>query len=287
MILIDLNQAIIAGLMMQVKSDKKSAINEDLVRHMAINIIRTHVKNFKKDYGEVVICCDNRNYWRKQYFPYYKAGRKKSREKSTLDWHLIFDILNKIKEEIKVYFPYKVIDVESAEADDIIGTLAPRYVASEDVMIVSSDGDFIQLQMYNQNSKYSIKQYSPILKKMLKSDNPHRELKEKIICGDKGDGIPNILSSSDCFVLGKRQTSIYQEKLEKMLDEDVNLWTDEHAKIGYSRNKTLIDLREIPSDIKNKIIEAYDTVVVAPRSNILNYFIEKRLKNLIETLGDF
>ncbi len=287
MILIDLNQAIIAGLMMQVKSDKKSAINEDLVRHMAINIIRTHVKNFKNDYGEVVICCDNRNYWRKQYFPYYKAGRKKSREKSTLDWHLIFDILNKIKEELKVYFPYKVIDVESAEADDIIGTLAPLYVASEDVMIVSSDGDFIQLQMYNQNSKYSIKQYSPNLKKMLKSDNPHRELKEKIICGDKGDGIPNILSSSDCFVLGKRQTSIYQEKLNKMLDEDVNLWTDEHAKIGYSRNKTLIDLREIPADIKNKIIEAYNTVVVAPRSNILNYFIEKRLKNLIESLGDF
>lgn len=287
MILIDLNQAIIAGLMMQVKMDKKSTINEDLVRHIAINIIRSHVKQFKKDYGQVVICCDNRNYWRKQYFPYYKAGRKKSRESSSLDWHLIFDILNKIKEELKVYFPYKVIDVETAEADDIIGTLAPLYVASEDVMIVSSDGDFIQLQMYNQNSKYSIKQYSPILKKMLKSDNPHRDLKEKIICGDRGDGIPNIFSSSDCFVLGKRQSPIYQEKLDKMLDEDVSLWTDEHAKIGYSRNKTLIDLREIPSDIKNKIIEAYDTVVVAPRSNILNYFIEKKLKNLIESLGDF
>lgn len=287
MILIDLNQAIIAGLMMQVKMDKKSTINEDLVRHIAINIIRSHVKQFKKDYGQVVICCDNRKYWRKQYFPYYKAGRKKSRESSPLDWHLIFDILNKIKEELKVYFPYKVIDVESAEADDIIGTLAPLYVASEDVMIISSDGDFIQLQMYNQNSKYSIKQYSPILKKMLKSDNPHRDLKEKIICGDRGDGIPNIFSSSDCFVLGKRQSPIYQEKLDKMLDEDVSLWTDEHAKIGYSRNKTLIDLREIPSDIKNKIIEAYDTVVVAPRSNILNYFIEKKLKNLIESLGDF
>lgn len=287
MILIDLNQAIIAGLMMQVKMDKKSTINEDLVRHIAINIIRSHVKQFKKDYGQVVICCDNRNYWRKQYFPYYKAGRKKSRESSSLDWHLIFDILNKIKEELKVYFPYKVIDVETAEADDIIGTLAPLYVASEDVMIVSSDGDFIQLQMYNQNSKYSIKQYSPILKKMLKSDNPHRDLKEKIICGDRGDGIPNIFSSSDCFVLGKRQSPIYQEKLDKMLDEDVSLWTDEHAKIGYSRNKTLIDLREIPSDVKNKIIEAYDTVVVAPRSNILNYFIEKKLKNLIESLGDF
>lgn len=287
MILIDLNQAIIAGLMMQVKMDKKSTINEDLVRHVAINIIRSHVKQFKKDYGQVVICCDNRNYWRKQYFPYYKAGRKKSRESSSLDWHLIFDILNKIKEELKVYFPYKVIDVETAEADDIIGTLAPLYVASEDVMIVSSDGDFIQLQMYNQNSKYSIKQYSPILKKMLKSDNPHRDLKEKIICGDRGDGIPNIFSSSDCFVLGKRQSPIYQEKLDKMLDEDVSLWTDEHAKIGYSRNKTLIDLREIPTDIKNKIIEAYDTVAVAPRSNILNYFIEKKLKNLIESLGDF
>lgn len=287
MILIDLNQAIIAGLMMQIKADKKSTINEDLVRHMAINIIRTHVKNFKKDYGNVVLCCDNRNYWRKQYFPYYKAGRKKTREASALDWRLIFEIMNKIKEELKEYFPYKVLDVENAEADDIIGTLAPLYVASEDIMIVSSDGDFLQLQMYNGISKYSIKQYSPLLKKNLKCDDPHRNLKEKIIGGDKGDGIPNILSPSDCFVLGKRQTSIYQDKLDKMINEDVSLWTDEHAKIGFSRNKTLIDLREIPSDIKKSIIEQYDNYVVAPRSKILNYFIEKRLKNLIESLGDF
>jgi len=167
MILVDLNQVLLSGLMAQIASQKGVKLEEGLIRHMILNIIRTHLKNFRKEYGEVVLCADNRKYWRKEFFPFYKAGRKKTREKSDLDWHMIFDMLSKFKQELRDNFPYKVIDVEGAEADDIIGTLVPRHIMHENILIISSDGDFLQLQMYNGRSDYTVKQYNPAQKKFL------------------------------------------------------------------------------------------------------------------------
>ena len=280
MILIDLNQVLLAGLMAQI-ANQKGKLDEHLIRHMVLNIIRNHVKNFKSEYGEVVLCCDNRKYWRKEYFPFYKAGRKKTRDKSDLDWHMIFEILAKLKMELRENFPYKVIDVEGAEADDIIGTLVPRQSTNEKVLILSSDGDFLQLQKYR-----NVKQYNPSQKKYVKSDNPILELKEKIIRGDKGDGIPNIFSPSDCFVRDLRQKPITQKTLEKYLNEDVEKYS-ETDKVNFHRNKTLIDLSEIPPEIKQKIINSYDETVPAKRNKLLNYFIEHKLKNLMEVIEEF
>jgi 5'-3' exonuclease len=283
MILIDLNQVLLGGLMAQINAQKGIKIEEDLVRHMILNTLRYNIKQFKNEYGEVVLCCDNRKYWRKEYFPFYKAGRKKAREKSDLDWHLIFDMLAKFKQELREHFPYKVVDVEGAEADDIIGTLVPLYAPHQKILILSSDGDFLQLQRYGSN----VKQYNPSMKKYVKSENPAVELKEKIIRGDKGDGIPNIFSPSDCFVRDLRQKAITKNVIEKYLNEDVDKWESEEARIGFSRNQTLIDLTNIPSELKDKIINTYDTVPVASRSGLLNYFIEKKLKNLMDVIEEF
>jgi hypothetical protein len=285
MILIDLNQVLLSGIMAQIASQKNVKLEENLIRHLVLNVIRTHTKTFK-EYGEVVLCCDNRKYWRKEIFPFYKAGRKKSREKSDLDWHLIFDILAKLKQELKDNFPYKVIDVEGAEADDIIGTLVPRHIMHENIVIVSSDGDFLQLQMYNGRSEFKVKQYNPAQKKYLISPDPMMDLKEKIIKGDKGDGIPNILSPADCFVRDVRQTPITKGKLEKFLAEQSDDY-DSISKTGYTRNQLLIDLRNIPGDIKEKIINTYEETKPAPRNRLLNYFIENRLKNLMDVIGEF
>lgn len=288
MILIDLNQVLLSGLMAQIASQKNLKLEESLVRHLVLNILRSHIKQFKKEYGEVVLCCDNRKYWRKDFFPFYKAGRKKAREKSDLNWQLIFDILGNLKQELKEYFPYKVIDVTGAEADDIIGTLAPMKVGEENVLILSSDGDFLQLQMYNSKTlKHSIKQYNPTQKKFIVSKNPLVELKEKIISGDKGDGIPNVLSPSDCFVRELRQKPITKNRLEQLLNEDSGKWEDETARIGFSRNQTLIDLRNIPDEIRNSIIDTYNTTKPAPRMKLMNYFMEKKLKNLMEVIEEF
>jgi hypothetical protein len=282
MILVDLNQVLLSGLMAQISSQKGVKLDEGLVRHMILNILRMHIRNFRKDYGDVILCCDNRKYWRKEFFPFYKAGRKKTREKSDLDWHLIFDMLAKFKLELKENFPYRVIDVEGAEADDIIGTLVPIYAPHEKILILSSDGDFLQLQTYGSN----VKQYNPAQKKFVKSENPKEELKEKIIRGDKGDGIPNMFSPSDCFVRDLRQKPITKGVLDKYLKEDVKNYNEtDHA--NYVRNATLIDLSLIPTDIKEKIINTYNEVKPASRQKLLNYFIEKKLKNLMDVIEEF
>jgi len=282
MILVDLNQVLLSGLMAQINNSKGVKLEEDLIRHMILNIIRTHLKNFRDEYGEVVLCCDNRKYWRKEWFPHYKAGRKKARDKSDLDWHLIFDMLAKFKQELKEYFPYKCIDVEGAEADDIIGTLVPRHSAHEKILILSSDGDFLQLQQYK-----NVKQYNPSLKKYVVSENPIDDLKEKIIRGDKGDGIPNVLSPADCFVNELRQKPITKSILEKLMKTPLDQWEDAETLVGWSRNKMLIDLTMIPDEIKAKIINTYDDIKPPSRGKMFNYFVENKLTNLMEVIEEF
>lgn len=283
MILIDLNQVLLAGLMVQIAGQKNAVIEEGLVRHLALNIIRGHVKQFRQEYGEVVLCCDNRKYWRKDFFPFYKAHRKKNREKSSLDWNMIFNILGNLREDLKKYFPYKVIDVEGAEADDIIGTLAPLYATEKTpVLIISSDGDFLQLQMYK-----GVKQYNPTQKKFVISQKPSDELKQKIITGDAGDGIPNILSPGDTFVRGIRQKVMTEGRMTTFMSSEYDEYEEETARIGFSRNQTLIDLRMIPADIKNAIIDTYNNTKPAPRMRLMTYFMEKKLKNLMDVIEEF
>jgi hypothetical protein len=286
MILVDLNQVLLAGLMVQISGQKNVKLEEDLIRHLALNILRGHIRQFRQEYGEVVLCCDNKKYWRKEFFPFYKASRKKNRDKSDLDWHLIFDILGRLKQELKDNFPYRVIDVDGAEADDIIGTLTPIYSQTEKVLILSSDGDFLQLQQYNGRSQYTVKQYNPAQKKFLISEDPIKELKMKVINGDSGDGIPNILSSSDTFVTGQRQKRMTEQKMSKYLNEEYINY-DTIANTNFCRNQTLIDLRNIPGDIKTKIINTYDETKPAGKGKILDYFIANKLKNLMEVIEEF
>ena len=184
MIIFDYNQVAISNLMEQI-GNSKTAVEEGLVRHMILNTIRTYVKKFKANYGpEVVIACDNKNYWRREIFPYYKASRKKAREASGHDWSTIFDCLNKIRDELREYSPYKVVTIETCEADDIIATLVQKYSATQKIMILSSDKDFAQLQRYP-----NVEQYSPILKKFINEPLPMAQLKQMVIRGDKGDEI--------------------------------------------------------------------------------------------------
>jgi len=283
MILIDINQVVLSGLMAQIDQKKQFDMPEDMFRHIVLNIIRSHVKKFKNKYGEVIICCDNRKYWRKEVFEFYKASRKKSREKSKLDWHYIFDMLTKFKDEIKQNMPYKVIDVEGAEADDIIATLAESSNPNkEKVLVLSSDNDFLQLQMFK-----NVTQYNPATKKFLVSESPIQDLKLKVIQGDKGDGIPNVLSPGDTFVSGGRQKALTEANLALLLNTPHEDWSDDVAKKGFERNRQLIDFRYIPKELKEKIINEYKTVKPQSRQKMFSYFIDKRLTNLMDVIEEF
>ena len=282
MIIFDYNQVAISSLMEQIGSSKKP-VEEDLVRHMILNVIRTYVKKFKATHGpEVVIACDNRNYWRRDIFPQYKASRKKNRDASGHDWGSIFDCLNKIKEELKEFSPYKVVDVESAEADDIIAVLAMRQSAHEKVMILSSDKDFAQLQKLS-----NVEQFSPILKKFIKEPLPAVQLKQMIIRGDKGDGIPNILTKDDVFVEGGRQKPITEAKIINWLNQDPSEFCNDEMLRNFKRNEMLIDLTQIPETLKQSIIDTYENAKGHTRQEFMNYMIANRLKNLIEVIDEF
>lgn len=282
-ILVDLNQVLISNLMAQIGSNPKIDLDENLIRHMVLNSLRSYARQFKSKYGDIIIACDSKKYWRRDIFPFYKAHRKKDREKSSFDWHLIFETLNKIRDELKLYFPYRVLEVEGAEADDIIAVLAARMSPSEDILILSSDKDFVQLQKYP-----NVSQYSPILKRFVKTDDPHQYIKEHIIRGDKGDGIPNFLSPDNTFVLGERQKVISKKKLVEWINSDpLEFCVTDNMLRGYKRNQMLVDLEQIPEAIKTDIIRSYEDTKPGTRQNMLNYFIQNRMRNLIEVIDEF
>ena len=283
MIIVDLNQTMISNFMAQIGNHTNIPIEEDLLRHMVLNSIRSYNAKFKAEYGEMIIACDDKNYWRRQVFPYYKANRKKDREKSEIDWNAVFVILNKIREELKEYFPYRVIQVDTAEADDVIGTLVEEFGnTSEKILIVSGDKDFKQLQSY-----MNVKQYDPVRKRWLEERNPDRYLREHIMRGDRGDGVPNFLSKDDTFVVNARQKPLRDDKLSVWLDQEPEVFCDETMLRNYKRNQQLVDLSLIPDYIKTQIIEQYTAQEGKGRDKLFNYFIENRLKNLLTDIGQF
>jgi hypothetical protein len=282
MILVDYNQVAISNLMEQIGSSK-TPIDESLVRHMILNTIRTYVKKFKESHGpEVVIACDNKNYWRREIYPHYKSNRKKAREASGHDWNTIFECLNKIRDELRDHSPYKVISVDTCEADDVIATLVQKYSSTQKIMILSSDKDFAQLQRYT-----NVEQYSPILKKYIKEPLPLLQLKQLIIRGDKGDGIPNILSADDVFVSGGRQKPITETKIIGWMNQEAKDFCSDEMLRNFSRNEMLIDLMKIPERLANEILHTYESAIGHSKQDFLNYMIANRLKNLIEVLDDF
>lgn len=281
MIILDLSQVMIANFMSQIGNHTDTKIEEGLFRHMVLNSIRS-IKSKFKDHGELVIACDDKKLWRRDMFPFYKANRKKTRDESELDWAAIFNTLNKIKSELKEYFPYRVIQVEGAEADDVIGTLT-KHLNPEQIVIVSGDKDFRQLQKFA-----GVTQYDPVNKKFIKEDAAFRQLKELIIKGDRGDGIPNILSPDNSIVDGIRQKPVSSKKLEQWLNDDSESFlTSEELSKNWNRNKTLIDLEFIPEDISSKIVAEYDQQQGKGRDKMLNYMINNKMKQLIESISEF
>ena len=281
MILVDMNQISLASMMMHLHMNKSKEIDEKMVRHMILNSLRMYRTRFSSEFNELVLCYDSRHYWRRDYFPEYKFARRKSREKSPQDWDAIFLCLNKIKDELRDNLPYKFLEIYGAEADDIIGTLCSEY--SEEIMIISGDKDFIQLQKYP-----NVKQYSPITKKMINGVNPGGYLKEHIFKGDTSDGVPNVLSPDNTFTDGLRQKPLGKNKIASWMEHDFeDVAPNDEVKRNYQRNRKLIDLTYAPEELSMEIINTYKEASFGDRSKLLNYFIQKRLKNLTESIGEF
>ena len=291
MILVDMNQVCISNLM--VTLTKTNVIEEDLVRHMVLNSLRLYRNRFKDEYGELVLCYDSKHYWRRKAFPHYKGTRKKDRAESKFDWNAIFELLNKIRDEIRDHLPYKVIEVDGAGADDVIATLVKEQGMTnirlqnnmqppQKVLILSGDKDFIQLQKYR-----FVNQYNPIQKKFVNGIDPQQYIAEHVMKGDRSDGIPNFLSPGDTFVTGKRQRPLSKAKLAKWIDMSPEEFTDETTSEYYERNLSLIDFDYIPKEVSEDIIDTYENTETPARGKMYPYFIQNKLNELLDHITEF
>lgn len=301
MIIVDFSQVVISNASQDFKNDlkknKTSKDNTGFIRHMILSSILSYKKKFGKEYGEIVLAIDNRNYWRKKIFQYYKAHRARDRAASDFDWDLFYSIFDEVKQDLREIFPYKLVEVESAEADDIIASLTKYLQTNETssgslfdsgdpqkILIVSSDTDFVQLQKYK-----NVKQWSPMMKKFIGADkDPKKYLIEHICTGDTGDGIPNIMSADNCIFDKIRQTGFKKDRLEEFYEKGIDACRSEDERIRFQRNQLLIDFDCIPEDIYNKIINNYkEQQPVKSAAKIMNYLMKNKMKLLIESAGDF
>ena len=297
MILVDYSQVALAAILTfqrELKGTESEVKN--LIRHVTLSTLKSYKKKYGKEYGQLVICCDGRKYWRKEYFEHYKASRKKSREASHLDWKLIFDTLSEMRTDLAQYFPYKVIHVDRAEADDVIAVLT-KWVQdnelvteglveeSQKVLILSSDKDFKQLQLYP-----NVKQWSPMQKKYITATKQEIRdfMVEHIVKGDSGDGVPNILSKDDTFVSGERQKVMSAKRLQEFIENGEAACRNDEEKRNYARNQTLVDFFFIPEDVSKDIVDTYiSSKPNGDKMTIMNYLVANKCRLLLDELEDF
>ncbi len=279
-ILLDIQQTMISALMTDAHLNNKE-INEALIKHSIFNTIRSYKQRFGHEYGSLVICCDSKQSWRRDFYPHYKAHRKKDREARGFDWDQVFRVFDEARDALRLYFPYKIIQVDKAEADDVIATIVSweRLRNKKDILIISSDKDFLQLQKFE-----NVFQYSPIQKSVLVEFNPELYLKEHILRGDRNDGIPNVLSPDNSFVDGIRQKTLRQTHIDELV-KDWNSLAFPH----FRRNQTLIDFGQIPKEIRSNIILEYEKDInkSVSKSQIFHFFIKNKLGKLIEYIDEF
>jgi hypothetical protein len=297
MILVDYSQVALAAILTfqrELKGTESEVKN--LIRHVTLSTIKSYKKKYGKEYGELVICCDGRKYWRKEFFEQYKGSRKKNRDASDLDWKLIFDTLSEMREEIAKHFPWRVIHVDRAEADDVIAIMSKwlqdnqlvqegLVEETQKVLILSSDKDFKQLQLYP-----TVKQWSPMQKKYITASK--QEIRdfmiEHIVKGDTGDGVPNILSKDDVFMIGERQKPMSAKRLAEFIDKGFDACKNDDERRNWHRNATLVDFQFIPEDVQKSIVDTYlSNKPNGDKMTVMNYLMEHRCRLLLEELEDF
>jgi len=286
MIIIDTGQ-LIHGSIHFLHSENED-IHVDNIRKVFLKSILKSISSFRDD--NVVLAYDNSS-WRKWKFDKYKYARKEKRKDSEIDYDECFKCFNDVKEEIDKNFHYKIIDVNGAEADDVVAVLT-SYVKDEDIIIVARDKDFFQLHKFP-----NVKQYDPVIKNFIKFDKKSLDLmKFTHVCkGDSDDGIPNIKEDDDFFYnkivknLKTRQKSITKKELNEWFycsEFELPSVFGEKMYKRYEQNKVLIDFEFIPEKIKKEIIESYENQKDKD-DNIYNYLCDKNMILLLDEIQNF
>lgn len=283
--LLDTSGTIFASIFVDLAKEKSKTVEINYLRHLILNSIRSINKKFGPKYGELVLALDSPHNWRKEKYPWYKANRAISRKADDFDWKDIFSKLDVIYGEIQKYLPYKSLRIEGCEADDIIGTFASKFKEISDdkkLLIISNDKDFAQLHQYKW-----VSQYKPYIQDFFVEHNPKISLLELICKGDSSDGIPNIKSQNDSFILKKRQSPVTTKFIKSIIDTNGECLNEEQ-KTRFNENEELIDLSKTPSNLQNNIIEAYKNANPnKDLSKVLSYLVSKDCVQLAGLANDF
>jgi len=204
------------------------------IYHMELNSLF----NIMKTYSNIHICKEGNNslHWRRTIFSGYKENRKEA--KASDDYKLLMSLLPKLEEVLEM-LPVKIIKSDYAEADDVIHALIEKYNSEyENILVISSDKDLVQLKNYYGNH---IEIYNMVRKKMI--DKDELIIHKKAIIGDPSDGIPGI-------------SRIGEKTFEKMI-KDKSEW-NKKIKNGnfelYKKFLKIVDLREFPEEYKKSIL---------------------------------
>ena len=279
MILLDYSSVTISSLMTRIDEFEEDL---ELLRHQIFNIIRLYNVRFRSEFGEMILCMDAANNWRRDRYPFYKANRRKSRSNSVYDWDKIYSVLNKVRDEMTTISPFRCLHIDRCEADDVIAALIEKKRPEEPVLIISPDRDFIQLQKYS-----NVKQFSNLQKKWIKPTiSAEYDLKEKILKGDMGDGVPNVMSDDNVILEESlRQTPLRKAKFESLMNDPESLGTSIARRI--IRNRDLIDLARTPIELKNQITSRLLDKNEGSINSLMNLFTKYKMKMLLEALPDF
>ena len=231
-----------------------------------LNSIATIVENStgmlypQSNFVDTIIAKDSKlvKSFRYSLYPEYKLTRKLNRAKR--GQYKIGPVFDELYANVfpSIFGDHAVqLVVDGAEGDDVIASIARSQRIAEDyekIILISSDRDFVQLQIDRPVSQYDAKGEMVLPKLKHGSEvvdlTPQQALMIKIISGDSSDNIKPIKPKIGEIRAYKYITEKADE-FKKMLREEPEV--AQHLIL----NSKLIDFKNIPVELSQKVVDEY------------------------------
>lgn len=235
---------------------------------------------YKTNTDEVVLAIDDSKSWRKLYWSRYKESRKTQRDKSEVDWNFYHSKLQELINDIQENLPFKVLQVNNCEGDDIIAVLCKEV--PNNYVIISVDEDFLQL--YGDN----VAIYNPHHKKQcyVTCEDTRQFIIKKCLTGQAKDGIFNIKTPLD-WPVDKRKPGFGEVAATKVMNEGYEKWLkDNGLEERFKVNQTLMDFDMIPKAISTSILNTYNSYKLPDPDKIYPFFAKNKFNTYLDDIGN-
>lgn len=268
-----------------------------LATHTALVTLNKYFRQHKPD--RVVMAFDRQS-WRKAYTasdlcvskkPYKGNRRKDMTPSQQIKYQKFLDHLREFEALVAEHTTIITLVEDDLEADDLIAGFCQMHKDTDDeIVIISSDSDLLQLKRYP-----NVELISPATDKPQSLDefdgDPMYYLFTKCLRGDSTDNVQSAYP-------GVRQTKIkkaYDDSFERVQLMKTT-WTDqdktEHrVEILFEENQLLIDLEKQPEDIRELINAAVAAAMNKKRRfsmfHILKFIGKYKLVKIQESIDQY